>query len=209
MHIPDGFLDPLVAGTTYIIFIVFAIITTTKVRNIKDEELINISIVAAAIFVAQMLNWPIPGGTSAHFVGGSLAGILFGIWIGFIIMTIVLVIQALVFRDGGITTLGANVLNMGIIAVVVGYIVFKAITRKEKNRNTVFLGGFAGGLLGAFLAGTACGLEIGLSTHFPFGIIEGVIVMGSWHFVLGIIEGIITGLVLVYLYERGELLANQ
>ena len=209
MHIPDGFLDPLVAGATYMIFIIFAVITATKVKNLKDEDLMNISITAAAIFVAQMLNWPIPGGTSAHFVGGALAGILFGIWIGFIIMTIVLVIQALVFRDGGITTLGANVLNMGIIAVIVGYLVFKLVTRKEKNKNTVFLGGFLGGLLGAFLAGTTCGLEIGISTHFPYGVVESVIVMGSWHFALGIIEGIITGLVLVYLYQRGEFLANQ
>lgn len=206
MHIPDGFLDPITSASTYIIFAVFAVIAFYKLRKEGVEEsYLEISTTAAAIFVAQMLNWPIPGGTSAHFVGGALAGIMYGIWIGFLVMTLVLVVQALVFSDGGITTLGANVLNMGIIAVVVGYMVFKVLNGRGKSEKTVFLGGFFGGLLGAFLAGVACGFEIGVSTHFPYGVVESVVVMGSWHFLLGVIEGLITGWVLVYLYRRGEL----
>jgi len=179
MHIPDGFLDPIWSISTYVITIIYYIvgIKFTKAK-LTPNKVSLITVLAAGIFVAQMLNWPLPGGTSLHFVGGALAGILLGPLYGAVTMGLVVTIQCLVFHDGGITALGANLLNMAII------------------------GGFLGGWLGIVLAGIACGFEIGLSPLFPYGIAITVPVMGFWHFVIGVIEGIITGSVIAYIASK-------
>ncbi len=204
MHIPDGYLDPYWCIATYAVTIGFAILAFKKVsKKLTPEQITAITVLAAAIFVAQMLNWPIPGGTSLHFVGGALAGILFGPWLGFFVLALVVSTQAIVFHDGGITTLGANILNMGIIDVLVGYGVYKLVTRIMGNtRRARLIGAFLGGWLGITLAGTMAGIEIGLSPSFPYGIKITVPVMAGWHALLGIIEGIITALVVDQLYQR-------
>lgn len=203
MHIPDGFLDITTIIVTYIAFIVFLIISLKKIRSV-DQSRASLSIVlAAGIFAAQMLNWPIPGGTSLHFVGGALAGILLGPYLGFFTMFLVLLVQCLVFHDGGITALGANVINMAIIDVVAGYAIYKFITKVFGNsRNSRIIGAFLGGWIGITLAGIACGLEIGFSSSFPLGIAITIPVMASWHAVLGVIEGIITALIIDFVYPR-------
>ena len=118
-------------------------------------------------------------------------------------MTLVLVIQCLVFHDGGITALGANVLNMGIIDVLIGYIIYRlAIKTLGAKNSSRIVGAFIGGWLGISLAGIACGFEIGISTQFPYGWQISVPVMGIWHAILGIIEGIITALVISYIANR-------
>ena len=204
MHIPDGFLDPVTAVVTYAIFLAYLGFSLKSSSNMFTTE--NISLVttlAAGIFAAQMLNWPIPGGTSLHFVGGALAGILLGPYLGFMVMFLVLLVQCLVFHDGGITALGANTINMGIIDVLVGYGVYKAVLRlMGYNRKARLLGAFLGGWLGITLAGLACGIEIGVSTSFGFNINITVPVMTSWHALLGVIEGIITALVVDYISSR-------
>lgn len=131
MHIPDGFLDPVSAGATYAIFVAFAVYAFKRVKlSLNPESAPLVTVLAASIFAAQMLNWPIPGGTSLHFVGSALAGILLGPWLGFLALFLVLLVQCLVFHDGGITALGANVLNMGIIGVLVGYALYRVIVRR-------------------------------------------------------------------------------
>jgi len=204
MHIPDGFLDPLTAGICYAITIAFTAYAVYKARGALGPEAITLaSLLAAGIFAAQMLNWPLPGGTSLHMVGGALAGILLGPWLGELVLLVVLLIQCLVFGDGGITALGANVLNMGIIDVLVGYAFFMAFVKLGgPERPYRLAGAFLGGWLGITLAGVACGLEIGYSPAFPFGIAITVPVMGLWHFGLGVIEGIITALVVDYIARR-------
>jgi len=203
MHIPDGFLDPITIVITYIVFIVFLVFSLSKIKRI-EREMISLSIVlAAGIFVAQMLNWPIPGGTSLHFVGGALAGILLGPYLGFFTLFLVLLVQCLVFHDGGITALGANVLNMAIIGVVVGYAIFKFIVETfNYSRSTRIIGAFLGGWISIILAGVACGLEIGFSPAFPLGVAVTVPVMGLWHTALGVVEGVITALVVDILHTR-------
>ncbi len=160
MHIPDGFLDPVTAGICYVIFIAYTIIAIVKSRAALSPEVTTLtSLLAAGIFAAQMLNWPLPGGTSLHFVGGALAGILLGPWLGELAIFIVLLIQCLVFHDGGITTLGANVLNMGIIDVLIGYALFRLFTTYfGKKKWSIFVGAFLGGWFGITLAGIACGI---------------------------------------------------
>ncbi|OYT52119.1 metal transporter [Candidatus Bathyarchaeota archaeon ex4484_135] len=204
MHIPDGFLDPVTAALCYAIALVFTAVAIYKSRaRLKPEVITLASLLAAAIFAAQMLNWPIPGGTSLHMVGGALVGILLGPWLGELVIAVVLLVQCLVFGDGGITALGANILNMGIIDVLIGYAFFKALARPgETNRARVTLGAFLGGWLGITLAGVACGLEIGYSPAFPFGVAITVPVMGLWHIGLGVIEGIITALVVDYMARK-------
>jgi len=204
MHIPDGFLDVVTATVTYIITVGYGITAWRKFKaSLTPERISLLAVLSAAIFAAQMLNWPLPGGTSLHFVGGALAGILLGPLLGFISLTLVVGIQCIVFHDGGITTLGANLLNMAIIDVLVGYAIFKLVTRSMRNtRSSRLIGAFLGGWLGIVLAGLACGLEIGLSPSFGFYVNVTVPVMVGWHALLGIIEGIITALVVDYVYVR-------
>ena len=202
MHIPDGFLDPLTAAATYAIMLAYTAFAFIKLRREESEDKATLAaVLAAGIFAAQMLNWPIPGGTSLHFVGGALAGILLGPWLGYISLFLVLLVQCLVFHDGGITALGANVLNMAIIDVLVGYALYKAFPGKYKP-----VGAFLGGWLGITLAGVACGIEIGVSSQLPYGLAVTVPVMGVWHAILGVVEGVITAAVVTYLARRAPYL---
>jgi len=210
MHIPDGFLDITTASVTYIIFILFGYYALRKSRRMLESEMISfVSILAAGIFAAQMLNWPLPGGTSLHFVGGALAGILLGPWLGFLTICSVVLVQALIFHDGGITTLGANALNMAIIAVLIGHSSYELLIRNFGNRDSIrFLGAFLGGWLGIIIAGAAAAIQIGYSQSFPYGLAITFPVMVGWHVVLGIIEGIITALSIIYLSRRAPQLLS-
>ena len=204
MHIPDGFLDITVCAVTYAVFLAYTAIAFKKVKGRFSPEVSSlVSVLAAAIFAAQMLNWPLPGGTSLHFVGGALSMILLGPWLGYLPMFLVLLVQCLVFHDGGITALGANVLNMAIIDGLVGYLCYRMATKLPGNEDLKKgVGAFLGGWLGITLAGLFCGLEIGFSPAFPYGIAVTVPVMTGWHAVLGVVEGVITSLVVLYISRK-------
>jgi cobalt/nickel transport system permease protein len=146
---------------------------------------------AASIFIAQMFTWPIPGGTSLHLVGSALAVIMLGPYAAYFALWLVLMVQAVVFHDGGITTLGANVLNMGIVAPLVGYPAYKALKGVNKLA-AAFIAGWASITATGFFAG----LVIGLSPSFPYGIYITVPVMTLWHAALGVVEGVITAAML-------------
>jgi cobalt/nickel transport system permease protein len=192
LHIPDGYLDLSIAGLFYILSIAVLGYSIYRLRGQKLTSLFGI--VAAAIFAAQMLNWPIPGGTSAHFVGGALAGILLGPYAGSLAMAVVLTIQCLVFADGGITALGANVWNMAIVNVFVGYYVYRALERFNRSAAA-----FIAGWIGITLAAIFAGIEIGISTSFGYGLKVTLPVMGTWHALLGLVEGTITAGVVSYI----------
>ncbi len=196
MHIPDGYLDPMWVAGTYTAVIGYFGLVAKKFRPVVTPEA---AVLAAGIFVAQMLNWPLPGGTSLHLVGGALAAAILGPWAGSVVMGLVIIVQCLLFHDGGITALGANLLNMAVIDVLVGYAAFKAIRARIGDIKGLFLGGLLGGWAGIVAAGVACGIEIGLSPQWPFGVAVTVPIMGGWHALLGIIEGVITGTILAYL----------
>ncbi len=204
MHIPDGFLDPVVIILTYVLLVIYGVFAFKRIkRTLNTENTPLVSVLSASIFAAQMLNWPIPGGTSLHFVGGALAGVMLGPWLGFLTMFIVLIVQCLVFHDGGITALGANSLNMAIIDVLVGYAIYRLTVKTFKSKDPPrMLAAFLGGWLGITIAGIACGLEIGYSQAFPYGVSITVPIMAGWHAVLGIIEGTITALTVAYLRKR-------
>jgi len=160
-----------------------------------------LSVMAAAIFAAQMLNWPIPGGTSAHLVGGGLAAVILGPYGGCLAMFLNLVVQCLLMGDGGITALGANAFNMAVVAVFAGYWIYKAtlsVLGEDRKAVAAFLAGWIGITLGA----AACGVEIGLSPQFGYPLSVTVPVMAVWHFALGVIEGIVTGAVVWFLVRK-------
>lgn len=198
MHIPDGFLDLWICAVMYLISAVVIGYSIRKLKGkLESSQAPLIGIVGAGIFAAQMLNWPIPGGTSAHFVGGAIAGILLGPYAGCLSMVSVLTIQCLVFGDGGITALGANIFNMAIVAVFVGYGIFKALRRYNQDVSL-----FLAGWLGIWLGALAAGVEIGVSSIFAYGLVTTVSVMGIWHGALGIVEGLITMLAVRYVLVK-------
>lgn len=205
MHIPDGYLDFSWSLLTYAVSITYLVYVVKKAGDLLDSEKVSIlTVLSASIFAAQMIAWPIPGGTSLHFLGGPLAGVMMGPVLGSLAMSIVVIVQCLVFHDGGITALGANLLNMAIISVIVGYVIFKLTTTilGRFGRRAVFVGGLLGGWAGVFMAGLMCGLEIGLSPHYPYAAEVAMEIMGVWHAILGLGEGLITGLVLSYIQLR-------
>ncbi|MCS7143959.1 MAG: PDGLE domain-containing protein [Archaeoglobaceae archaeon] len=203
MHIPDGYLDLSVAGIFFVLTLTILGYSIYRLRGAMLTSLFGV--VSAAIFAAQMLNWPIPGGTSAHFVGGSLAGILLGPYAGTLAMAIVVTIQTLVFNDGGITAWGANVWNMAIVNVFLGYYIYQIFSKKNKN-----LAAFLAGWLGITVAAIFAGFEIGLSTSFAYGLSITIPVMGVWHAILGIVEGVITaGVVGSLAIRRADLLEKK
>ena len=194
MHIPDGFLDPWVAGLFWLGSGVAIGIAVRRARGeLGDDRTPLLGVVAAGIFAVQMLNWPIPGGTSAHFVGGAFAGILLGPYLGVLAMTAVVTIQALVFGDGGIIALGGNLFAMAVVDVLVGYALFRAL-RGVQETGAAFVAGW-----GAITASAlAVGVGVGLSSAFAYELGVTVPIMVVGHALLGTIEGAITAVVYGY-----------
>jgi cobalt/nickel transport system permease protein len=194
MHIPDGFLDLWIAAIFYGLS---AIVLTFAARRANDElndtRVALLGVVSAGIFAAQMLNWPIPGGTSAHFVGGALAAIMLGPHLGALSIASVVTMQSLVFGDGGITALGANIWNMAIVEVYVGYFIYRVLRSYSES-----VAAFVAGWLGITLGAISAAIQLGFSSAFGYELITVLTIMGIGHLLLGLIEGAIT--VLVYQY---------
>lgn len=195
MHIPDGYLDLWVAGACALLAVgALALAARRADGELTDARAPVLGIVAAGIFAAQMLNWPIPGGTSAHFVGGAFAGILLGPWLGVLAMTAVVTIQALVFGDGGIIALGGNLFAMAVVDVFVGYALFRA-SRRVHETGAAFLAGWGAITVSALVVG----LGVGLSSAFAYEVGVTVPIMVVGHALLGLVEGAITAAVYGYI----------
>lgn len=209
MHIPDGFLDLSICAVAYLVALIFWVFAFRRARQVLSERQIPLmGTLTAMFFAAQMMNYPIIGGTTAHLLGGPILAITLGPYAGLISMTIILLIQALFFGDGGITTFGANVWNMGIIGVFIPYIICLLVMKMVKDKNGMLIGAFIGALIGDLLAAVFAGLELGLSTlTFPYSISIAVTAMAIHHFFIGIGEGIITVIIIsVLLKTRPDLL---
>src|SRR5690349_14637156 len=128
MHVPDGFLDAPTSAVTGAIAVAAVGVALVKARNELDDKTAPMAgLVAAFIFAVQMLNFPVGAGTSGHLMGGALAAVLVGPWTGMLCVSVVLLVQSLLFADGGITALGTNIVLMALTTVVVGWVVFKAL----------------------------------------------------------------------------------
>src|SRR5512145_1942343 len=146
MHIPDGFLDARTLVTAAGLSAVGLAIALRAVRrNLPPRRVPLLGLAAAFVFAAQMLNFPVAAGTSGHLIGAALAAVLLGPAAAIVAMTAVLLLQALMFADGGITALGANVLNLAVIAPLVAYSVYRAIrgVAGDGRQATLLATGFA------------------------------------------------------------------
>jgi cobalt/nickel transport system permease protein len=200
MHIPDGFLSTLVS----IVFWGFsALIVAYALRRVGRElgerQVPLMGVLAAAIFAGQLLNFSVTGGTSGHLLGAALATILLGPWAAIVVMTSVVSIQALIFQDGGLLAMGANLFNMALIGVAVSYCAYTLVQKLARGRTWgVFVGGFAAAWLSIVAAALAAALQLALSGTSPANI--SVPAMGGIHMLIGIGEGLITTGALAFLY---------
>jgi len=208
MHIPDGFLDYSVCAVTYAASALLWVIAFRKAKHtLTDRQVPLMATLTAMFFAAQMMNYPIIGGTTAHLLGGPIIALTLGPYAGMISMTIILLIQALFFGDGGITTLGANVWNMGVVGVFIPYAIMITIVKIKKSTKALYIGAFVGAFVGDVLAAVFAGLELGLSTIFPYGVPIAVTAMALHHSFIGVGEGVVTaGVIRVLLKTRPDLL---
>jgi cobalt/nickel transport system permease protein len=199
MHIPDGFLSTGVSVATWAGSaggLGYALQRVNKTLGERQVPLMGVT--AAFIFAAQMLNFTVIGGTSGHLLGGALAAILLGPWAGMLVLTSVLVIQALLFQDGGLLALGANVLNMAVIGVLAGWAAYTVLRRLFGHRPwAVFASGFVAGWLSVELAALAAAAELAVSGTLAWQVVAPA--MGGIYALIGVGEGLITVAVLGFL----------
>ncbi|MCL1890742.1 MAG: PDGLE domain-containing protein [Coriobacteriia bacterium] len=209
MHIPDGMLDPKTFGTLWAGGAGSIGYASWWIRkNLDGSKIVLMAVLAALIFGLQMLNFPIAAGTSGHFAGGALAGILLGAWPACIVMSAVLLVQALFFGDGGITTLGANIVNLGIIAPFVGAFIYELFQRVRSGYASKIAGAFTGAFVAVVVSSAAVALELWASNNAQFFAALGA--MTFWHTIIGVGEGIITAGLIAYVAKvRPQLLGDE
>ena len=196
MHIPDGFLDAKTAVTSGVLAAagVGAAVWQTK-RTLPARRVPLLGVTAAFIFAAQMLNFPVAGGTSGHLVGGVLATVLVGPSAAVIVLTAVLVIQCFLFADGGVTALGANIFNMGLVNVFVGAAIYRVVCRLANGPRGLVLGAAFASWCATVLAAVCCAGQIAWSGKVAWRLVFPA--MAGVHMLIGIGEGAITALVLL------------
>lgn len=224
MHIPDGYLGPVTCGFFYALMLpIWSIASKIVKKTLNAKQVPMLAIGAAFSFVIMMLNIPIPAGTTGHAVGAVLVAILLGPWAACIAITVALVIQALLFGDGGVTAIGANCFNMAFVMPFTGYYIYKALSYKSKidSKRRVAAAGVAG-YLALNIAAALTGFEFGLqpllhhtadgqALYCPYGLNVAVPVMLGEHLLIfGWVEAIVTALVIKYLQKNSvELLSGK
>ena len=206
MHIPDGQLSPQTILSTYAVIIPLWMYGFKKLKQTLNEETLPlIGGLSALSFIIMMFNIPVPGGTSGHAVGATLISILFNPWIGFISVSLVLLIQSVIFGDGGILSLGANALNMAFLGSFVGYYVFVLLRDKKFG---AFVAGWSGIVASSFFTAVILGIQPYWSDgakplYFPFGLdITIPTLVGSHMLFFGVVEGIFTHIIYNKLKEK-------
>ena len=192
LHIPDGFLSLAVSLTCWVLSIVgVGVALRRSDRALGERQVPLMGVLAAFIFAAQMLNFTVAGGTSGHLVGGTLAGILLGPWAGILTMTTVVAIQALMFQDGGLLVMGANILDMGIISTLVGYGIYRGVRLLAGERRWgLVVGGFVAAWVSVVVTAVAVATQLAFSGTSP--LIVALPTMAGVHILIGIGEGLIT-----------------
>lgn len=223
MHIPDGYLGPATCGIFYAVMLpIWTLASKIVKKTLKVRQVPMLAIGAAFSFVIMMFNVPIPGGTTGHAVGGVLVAILLGPWAACIAITVALVVQALLFGDGGITAIGANCFNMAFVLPFAGYYIYKAVSYnapKDSNRKVIAAG--IAGYLALNLAAGLAGLEFGIqpllhktasgqALYCPYGLDAAVFAMAGGHLLIfGWVEAVVTALVVKYLQAQAPELLEE
>lgn len=197
MHVPDGFLDvPTSIGTAVVAVAGVALALRGARRELDERTAPLAGVVAAFVFATQMVNFPVGAGTSGHLLGGALAAALVGPWTGVLVVAVVLIVQALLFADGGLTALGTNITLMGLVGVGVAWLVIVALRRLLPRRPALVPVVAAAGALISVPAAAALftGLfAIGGVAQIP--VVTVLAAMVGWHTLIGVGEAGITGLV--------------
>ncbi len=194
MHVSDGLLD----ARTSVLFLVVAALGVAVAlhrarRDLDDRTAPLAGLVAAFVFAAQMLNFPVLPGVSGHLLGGALAAILVGPWVGALCVTIVLVVQALLFADGGVTALGANITNMALVGTAAGFLVALALRPLAvRGKGGLAAAAFLSALVNTVIASGGFVLEYGIGGQggVAFGTVAAAII--GVHVLIGLGEGVIT-----------------
>jgi cobalt/nickel transport system permease protein len=210
MHIPDNFLSLSVSAVFWLVTVACVAVALRRTeRALDDRQVPLMGVMAACIFAAQMLNFPVAGGTSGHLLGGALAAIMLGPAAGVLVMTCVIALQALLFQDGGIVVMGANIFNMGILTAVVGSAMFAALLPLVARRRWgIVAAGFAVAWLSVVVAAVSTSLQLIAS-----GTAQAQVVLPAMigvHVLIGIGEGLLTAAALSFLVAtRPDLLPGK
>jgi cobalt/nickel transport system permease protein len=217
MHIPDGYLSPQTYVPLYVVFVAVAAVAVKKVKEKVDKKLVPFLGMAAAFsFLIMMFNVPIPGGTTSHAVGAAIIALLFGPWVTFIAVSVALIIQALVFGDGGITAIGANCINMALIIPFVAWYVFKLLAGKNASAARMSIVAFISGYVSLNVAAVVAGIEFGIQPmiasgadgnplYSPYPLKVAVPAMALEHLlVFGFVEAIVTLFIFRYFIKNNK-----
>ena len=206
MHIPDGFLSFEIWAPLWVVAILilaFAVWRTNK--KLGDKHVPLLGVLAAFVFAAQMLNVPVAGGTSGHMLGGVLIAVFVGPLAGSIVMSSIFVVQGVFFQDGGITAMGANIINMGLIGTILGYFIYLGIRKALKGERGMIIGAGVAAWIAVMLASTATSLELVASGTSPIAIV--LPAMTAIHVIVGVIEAAITVAIIGFVSKtRADLL---
>lgn len=211
MHIPDGYLSPQTYVPLIGVFVATAAIATKKVKKeLSIKHIPYLGMAAAFSFIIMMFNLPVPGGTTGHAVGAAAIAIILGPWSAVISVSVALIIQALIFGDGGITAIGANCFNIGVFMPFVAYYLFKIIRFNSLRPGRVFLASFTAGYLSLVLTAILTAVQFGIQPliasspegiplYCPYGLSIAVPAMAIEHLLIfGIVEGLVTALIVKY-----------
>ncbi len=215
MHIPDGYLGPETYVPLYGVSVGFLAIAQSKLkRELSLKHVPYLAMASAFSFLLQMFNIPVPGGTTGHAVGASIVAILLGPWTAVLAVSVVLIIQALLFGDGGITAIGANCFNMAVVMPFASYWIFKLIKGKSGGGVRLAVSAFLSGYLGLLVAALFTAFELGIQPliaagadgrplYAPYPLSVAIPAMAIEHlFPFGMVEGLITMLLLKYFLKH-------
>lgn len=215
MHIPDGYIGPQTYVPLFGIFVATAAVAVKKVKKeISTKSIPYLGMASAFSFLIMMFNLPIPGGTTGHAVGSAIIAIILGPWASVMAVSVALIIQALIFSDGGITAIGANCFNMAIFMSFAAYYIFKLINLKSQKPFRIFIAAFFAGYLSLVLSSILTATELGIQPiiatsadgkplYCPYDLSIAIPAMALEHLALfGVAEGIITALIVRYFFKN-------
>lgn len=207
LHIPDGFLSFIVSILCWAITAITISVAVSRSNKLLGERQIPLmGVMAAFIFAAQMINFPVAGGTSGHLLGGALAAITLGPWAGMLVLTAVIAVQALLFQDGGLLVMGANILNMGLITAAIGYGLYRSVSTGNRTLKLAVAGIAA--WLSVMAGALFTSLQLWLSGTSQLQIV--IPAMLGVHALIGLGEAFITVAALTFILQtRPDLLGSN
>ena len=211
MHIPDGYLSPQTYIPLYGAFITIAAVAVKKVKaNFENKMVPFLGMAASFSFLIMMFNIPVPGGSTGHAVGAAIIALLLGPWVSFVAVSVALIIQALVFGDGGITAIGANCFNMAFVMPFVAWATFKLVKMNSESSSRNVIAAFLAGYVSINVTAIITAIEFGIQPliaigadgnplYAPYPLKVAIPAMALEHLLLfGVVEGLVTMLIFKY-----------